>query len=133
MDYSSRLNKIRNEDSKFKYYAIAGILVALIILLGLSAILIQAITGGLLGGKNTDKITSNEVKARVAELIIVDQANPTVAEITDGAALRQDNPELYGDVQTGDYLLVYSDKAIIYSPDQDKLVTVAPISLTGIE
>lgn len=55
--------------------------------------------------------------------------DPTVATIQDISILKQQNPAFYKDAQNGDRLLVWTDKAVLYSPTRDVILAVLPISL----
>lgn len=68
--------------------------------------------------------------SRVSKHIMVKQGEtPTVATIQDINVLQQQNAAFYKDAQNGDRLLVWSDKAVLYSPTQDIILAVLPISL----
>ncbi|MFA6503876.1 MAG: LytR C-terminal domain-containing protein [Patescibacteria group bacterium] len=68
--------------------------------------------------------------ARVSSLIVTkDGEEPTVATVQNADMLRQGEQEMsefYKDAQNGDRLLVWSDKAILYSTKLDKLLAVLP-------
>jgi hypothetical protein len=55
--------------------------------------------------------------------------NPSVATVTDPEKLRNQN--FFSDAKKGDKVLIYSTakKAILYDPNADKIVTIAPILL----
>ena len=67
----------------------------------------------------------------VGKLIVLptDQ-QPTVATIQDVAALSKEQPFFIG-AEDGDKLLIYSDKAIIYSVKNGKLINVGPVYNQG--
>jgi len=72
----------------------------------------------------------NALVARVARHIVVNANEvPTVATIEDADVLRAQSPTFYADAQNGDRLLVWSDKAVLYSPSRDLLLAVMPVSL----
>lgn len=83
--------------------------------------------------------TSPEVKrqvddiiARVAQLITVNpNEKPYVAVISDLEAVQKANPIFYRDAEKGDNVLIWSDKAVIYSSTKDKLVAVATAQTPG--
>lgn len=54
---------------------------------------------------------------------------PTVATVQDPESLRQTNPAFYENVKVGDRLLIWSDKAVLYSETEDKILSVLPIDL----
>ena len=77
---------------------------------------------------NTDQVQS--LVAKVSAHIQVKQGEqPTVATIQDVEILRAQNPDFYKDAQNGDRLLIWSDKAVLYSSSQDKLLAVLPIRI----
>jgi hypothetical protein len=68
--------------------------------------------------------------ARVARHIVVNEGeDPTIATIEDADLLRAQSPTFYKDAQNGDRLLVWSDKAVLYSTSRDLLLAVMPVSL----
>jgi hypothetical protein len=82
-------------------------------------------------GQNTSTPDSiRELINKVSKHIIV-KANedPTVATIQDVDILKRQNPMFYKDAQNGDRLLIWSDKAVLYSAPRDIILAVLPISL----
>jgi hypothetical protein len=78
---------------------------------------------------STDDI--QKVEADVRSMIILDpQEKPTIASILDIDKIRSQNPEFYANARNGDYLIVFSDKAIIYRAQDRILVNVFPILST---
>jgi flagellar basal body-associated protein FliL len=75
--------------------------------------------------------TANEeaqlLKEKVGELILLPDEEPAIATIIDINKLKEQNPEFYANAENGDKLLVYSNKAILYDPEGDKILNVAPI------
>lgn len=68
--------------------------------------------------------------AKVAAHITVKKdESPTIATIQNADMLRAQNPSFYKDAQVGDRLLIWSDKAVLYSPASDKVLSVLPITL----
>lgn len=73
--------------------------------------------------ENFDTLVSN-----VARHIAVNTAeNPSIATIEDPDALRLQNSVFYAHASVGDRLLIWSDKAVLYSPTQDKILAVLPL------
>lgn len=71
-----------------------------------------------------------QIIAKVASHIVIKaDEQPTVATIQDAELLRAENPNFYKDAQNGDRLLIWSDKAVLYSTSMDKLLAVLPVSL----
>lgn len=68
---------------------------------------------------------------KVAKHILVNMnEEPTVATVQDPDALRLTNPEFYKDAVVGDRLLIWSDKAVLYSEAKDQIVAVLPVTFT---
>ncbi len=66
---------------------------------------------------------------RVSRLIIVPRGEtPTVATVDDANAMRLQDPSFYRDAENGDRVLVWSDKAVLYSMSHDALLAVLPIA-----
>ncbi len=63
-------------------------------------------------------------------IILPEGETPTVATIEDAAALAEQQV-FFKDSENGDKVLIYSDRAIIYSPDRDMLVNVGPVYFQG--
>jgi hypothetical protein len=62
--------------------------------------------------------------ARVAELVpIKTDERPYVGVITDVDLVKQANP-FYKDAEQGDKVLIWSDRAVVYSPSKDKIVAM---------
>lgn len=79
-------------------------------------------------GKPMEKSDIAALISRVSQLITVKPGEePTVATVQDSEMLKTSNPVFYKDVENGDRLLVWSDKAVLYSVKQDRLLSVMPI------
>lgn len=79
-------------------------------------------------GKPMEKSDITALISRVSQLITVKPGeDPTVATVQDSEMLKASNPVFYKDVENGDRLLVWSDKAVLYSVKQDRLLSVMPI------
>lgn len=82
----------------------------------------------------TGNTQQNEEKAReIVELVrmhmnIQTDTEPTVAAIVDVAALRQRNA-FYNKAENGDYLIVTADRAILYDPEDDRILDVVPVQI----
>ena len=74
-----------------------------------------------------------DIKALIDKIgmhILINRSeSPTVATVQDADMLRSQNPQFYKDAQNGDRLVIWSDKAILYSPARDVLLAVLPVSL----
>jgi hypothetical protein len=69
----------------------------------------------------------------VAEMILVPDESPTIANIVDVEALKKNNADFYKDAVNGDRLLIYSTKAIIFREPESKIINVSPVKITGTE
>jgi hypothetical protein len=66
--------------------------------------------------------------ANVARHIAVNMSeSPSIATIEDPEALRAQNPAFYAMASKGDRLLIWSDKAVLYSATEDKILAVIPL------
>ena len=78
---------------------------------------------------DTEKLIS-----RVSELIVVKKdEQPTVATVQNADLLKVDNPDFYKNAVNGDRLIIWSDKAVLYSTSEDKLLAVMPISQPEVD
>lgn len=59
-------------------------------------------------------------------LLSADQ-EPTVARVENPDTLKQSNPDFYKDIQQGDYLVLYPQRAIVYRKDINQIINIAPI------
>lgn len=71
--------------------------------------------------------TKNVVESLSSVLLIDTSDEPTVARIENPDVLKTSNQDFYKDVQVGDYLVLYSKKAIIFRLNERKIINVAPI------
>jgi len=109
---------------------------------GLIAMLVLVACAGLAGWKylpssnkgatkasasTTDQV-ADLVKAVSKHIVVKAGETPMVAIVQDPDALRAQNALFYRDAQTGDRLLVWSDKAVLYSPSRDIVLAMAPLS-----
>jgi hypothetical protein len=102
--------------------------------LGIAAILIIALVflgkAALRQRQETTGASPDALVAKVAKHIIVkSDEKPTIATVQDPEALKKTNPFFYEEAQAGDRLLVWSDKAVLYSESRDRILSVLPIQL----
>ncbi len=102
--------------------------------IGIVAILIIALAflgkAALRQRQETSVSTPDALVAKVSRHIIVkSDEKPTIATVQDPEALKKSNPFFYDQAQVGDRLLVWTDKAILYSESLDKILAVLPIQL----
>lgn len=64
-------------------------------------------------------------------LYTASEDEPTVARIEDPEILKQANPDFYKDAQTGDYLILYPQRAVIFRESENRVINVAPIINTS--
>jgi hypothetical protein len=71
-----------------------------------------------------------QLLARVGKLMVLPQEEPTIATVTDLSKLQ--NQPFFAQATSGDKVLIYAQakKAILYDPNADKIVNVAPLNLT---
>ena len=73
---------------------------------------------------------SRELVAAVSRLIVLpDGEEPTIATVSDPEALK--GQAFFAKAKTGDKVLIYTNarKAVLYSPEADKIVEVAPLTI----
>ncbi len=87
-----------------------------------------------------EQVTSggNQAQNREAAKAIVDKVRklytlpadiePTVATIVDVDELRKRNP-FYNKAENGDYLIVTTERAILYDPDNNVILDVVPVQI----
>lgn len=85
---------------------------------------------------SVQKEKNQEETARVLTalklILTIDETDaPTVARVEDPAKLQSSNPEFYKNVQTGDYLVIFPKRAIIYRESTNQIINVAPIINTS--
>ena len=60
-------------------------------------------------------------------LLLDDDQSPTVARVEDPSILQNSNPDFYENIQVGDYLILYPQRAVIYRSSETKIINIAPI------
>lgn len=70
---------------------------------------------------------ATQLVSEVSELMLLPSETPTVATVTDKAALSAQ--EFFAPAENGDKVLIFTEakKAILYRPSQKKIVNVAPL------
>lgn len=87
--------------------------------------------------KDPQAVAQEEVRSLVAQvgrlMILPEGEDPTVATVTDPDRLK--DQAFFINAKKGDKVLIYSGarKAILYSPDGNKIVEVAPIAIGAPE
>jgi hypothetical protein len=80
--------------------------------------------------ESTPKKTLPEILAKVSMLIVLPQdEEPTMATVSNPEKLK--DQAFFANASSGDIVLIYSKtgKAILYNPEQNKIVEVSPINL----
>lgn len=79
--------------------------------------------------RSNTEAPSGDVVARVSRFIVTNPSEePQVFAVSDPSAFAWSQPGI-GQVQTGDKVLIWSDKMVVYSPTLDKIVAVVPTSV----
>lgn len=68
----------------------------------------------------------DDTVARISKLIILPEGIPNLSIIQDVKTLAEKQP-FFKDAENGDKILIYKDKAIIFSPTRNILVNVGPV------
>jgi len=86
--------------------------------------------GGLdAGNTEENEGIAREIVKSVRKLIVIeDDIDPTVATIIDIDTLKARNP-FYAKAENGDYLIVTTDRAILYSKKLNVILDVVPVQL----
>lgn len=71
--------------------------------------------------------TKEVIEALGRIILLPTDRQPTVAKVEDVDALKKTNQTFYRDVFKGDYLVLYTDRAIIFRKQENKVINVAPI------
>lgn len=71
---------------------------------------------------------SSQVVVKLESILLetTDQ-EPTVARVENAQTLKESNPEFYKNVQNGDYIVLYPQRAVIYREEIDQIINIAPI------
>ena len=83
------------------------------------------------GEKLSDEQVAELIERVGRFLVLPRDEQPSVAAISDAVSLSQ-RQVFYENAKDGDILIVYSNKAIIYDAEADKLVNVGPIVRTDV-
>jgi ABC-type microcin C transport system permease subunit YejB len=68
-----------------------------------------------------------QIVARVGRLMVLPVEMPQIATVADVEMLKK-TQLFFLNAHNGDQVLVYTDRAIIYSPSLDKIINVGPIT-----
>jgi len=122
-----------NNNNNKVFIAVIGILSVIALGSGFLAFkFYQSSKGNAVLGANTSNTQpdpkAQEVKNNISKEILVPSEEPTIASIVDINKLKQQNAAFYADAQNGDYLVLYSTKAIVYRLEENKIINVLPIA-----
>lgn len=71
---------------------------------------------------------TDQVVTSLSKIIVIEgEDKPTVARVENPDTLKKANQDFYKNVQIGDYLVLYPQRAIIYRLGENKIVNIAPI------
>lgn len=74
------------------------------------------------------------VLAQLKKIILLpDDVNPTMADITDVEALKKTQPGFFANASNGQKLIIYSDQAIIFDAKANKIIKVGPVQFNNQE
>jgi hypothetical protein len=82
---------------------------------------------GTVSTKKNSEDTKRILEKLSKVMVIQETEKPTVARVTKPELLKTNNKTFYKDVQSGDYLILYPKRAIIYREKTNIVVNVAPI------
>ena len=86
--------------------------------------------------KDPQKVAEKEIKEIVEKvsrhMILPEGELPTAAVVSDPDILKKDQP-FFNNAKKGDRVLIYANalKAILYNPELDKIIEVAPLNING--
>jgi hypothetical protein len=77
-----------------------------------------------------DSVLAQEVVAKVKKHMTIDETiAPTIAKIADAEALRSKNPLFYKNAKNGDFVVITTTRAVLYSLENDVIIDVVPVQL----
>lgn len=77
--------------------------------------------------QNNNSETKSVVESLGKILLLPGDKQPTVAKVEDVEKLKKSNGTFYKDISKDDYLVLYTDRAIIYRKKENKIINIAPI------
>jgi hypothetical protein len=82
--------------------------------------------------KEKNQAETDRVLGSLKLILTIDETEaPTVARVEDPAKLQSSNAEFYKNVQTGDYLVIFPKRAIIFRESTNQIINIAPIINTS--
>ncbi len=122
----------KEKKSKKQVVVVACLVVALLAAVGTAAYFyreyqsVKSDPASAIEQKNQAE-TGDVLNALARVLLIDTTTQPTVARVEDPEKLKSGNPEFYRDVQKGDYIILFPNRAIIFRLSENKVINVAPI------
>lgn len=96
------------------------------------ASLAERLDAGSYASADENKAEAQRIVTKVRELIeLPANVDPTVATIVDVEKLKSRN-DFYKSAKNGDYLLVTTERAIIYDPDAHRIKDVVPVQIQPV-
>jgi cell division protein FtsN len=81
---------------------------------------------------NDPEELNKQITNKLSQILEVDTKNsPAIAKITDVSKLKATEADFYKNASEGDYVVIYPDKAIIFSLEENKIINVSPIINTN--
>lgn len=127
---SKTKNQITQDKMQRLSPALGALLVLLVVSAGSAVYFYQQLSSLK---ENPQAIAQKEAEAlvsKVGKLIVLPEGeNPTIATVNDPEVLK--NQPFFTNAKKGDKVLIYTNarKAILYSPENNKIVEVAPINI----
>lgn len=85
--------------------------------------------GGGSSGTVAGAFAAVGIENRVEQLAQVPaDETPQILQISDEQKVKQENSSFFADAVVGDYLLIYSDTAVLYTPRYDKILKIGSLS-----
>lgn len=86
--------------------------------------------------ENPQKVAQDEINDVISKvsrhMVLPENETPTAAIVSDPEILKKNQP-FFNNAKAGDRVLIYANalKAILYNPELDKIVEVAPLTIGG--
>ena len=65
--------------------------------------------------------------AQLSKIMLLPEVTPTMARITDIAALQKEQPEFFANAKNGDRVIIYPDFVIIFDTQENKIIKIGPV------
>ncbi len=113
---------------KFRKNRLVAFVVAVVLLAGLVGAGVYFYLRTTPSIPSTNATDTNQTVEKVGKLMLLPQETPTIAVVSDLNKLK--DQKFFAHAERGDVVLMYAheQKAILYSPSQNKIIEVAPIT-----